>query len=127
MDREIEVIYEDMSVKKVMSFLKGSQYSFFPVINRKNIYLGVITLHEVRNVLVDQDLSTVLYARDFYCSDFPYVSVSSTLKEALDLALREDTVCLPVVEEKTGMLVGILGHTHIFQILKEELLKRVGI
>lgn len=127
MDREIEVIYEDMSVKKIMRFLKGSQHIFFPVINRQNIYRGVITLHEVRNVLVDQNLSTVLYARDFSRSDFPYVSVSSTLKEALDLALQEDTVCLPVVEEKTGMLVGILDHTHIFQILKEELLKRVGL
>lgn len=127
MDREIEVIYEDMSVKKVMRFLKGSQYTFFPVINRKNIYLGVITLHEVRNVLVEQNLGDVLYARDFYRSDFPYLSVSSTLKEAVDLALEKDTACLPVVEEKTGILVGILNHTHIFQILKEELLKRVGL
>jgi len=127
MDREIEVIYEDMSVKEIMKFLKGSQYIFFPVINRENIYLGVITLHEVRNVLLEQNLSAVLYARDFYRSDFPYISVSSTLKEAVDLALEKEADCLPVVEEKTGILVGILDHAHIFRILKEELLKRVGL
>jgi|GEM_PF-2846049 len=127
MDTEIELIYDDMPVREVMELFKSSQRIFFPVVDRNRTYLGVITLREARNVLLDQSLEGILYARDFSCSDFPTISPSGTLSEAMDLFLKKGINHLPVVDEMTQTLIGILEHERIFQILKAELVKRVGL
>jgi len=127
METEMEVIYDDMSIREVMEVLKRSQSTFFPVVNHDRMYLGVITLHEIRNVLIDQDFSTVLHARDFHRSDFPSIPAGYTLKEAADLVLNKEIASLPVVNGKDRILVGILDHTHLSQILKSELLRLVGL
>ena len=127
MDTDVELIYEDMQVKDVMTLFRDSQRIFFPVVDRNKVYLGAITLHEARNVLLDQSLNDILYARDFYRCDFPCVSPSATLKEAMDLFLERGTSCLPVVDATTKILVGVLEHAHIFQILKAELVRQVGL
>ncbi|MEW6380504.1 MAG: CBS domain-containing protein [bacterium] len=127
MDTDIEFIYADMPVKEVMEVFKNSQRIFFPVVDRNKTYLGVITLHEARNVLLDQSLNDIVYARDFYRADFPSISPLGTLKEAMDLFLEKGTAHLPVVDEATQALLGVVEHAHIFQILKAELVKRVGL
>jgi len=127
MNTHVDLIYEDMLVKDVMKLFRDSQSIFFPVVDRNKVYMGVVTLHEARNVLLDQSLNDILYARDFYRCDFPCISSSGTLKDAMDLFLERRTSYLPVVDGKTKTLVGILEHTHIFQILKAELVKRVGL
>jgi len=127
MDTDVDLIYEDMLVKDVMKLFRDSQSIFFPVVDQNKVYLGAITLHEARNVLLDQSLNDILYARDFYRCDFPCVPPSGTLKEAMDLFLERGTAYLPVVDGKTKTLVGILEHAHIFQILKAELVRRVGL
>ena len=125
METEMDFIYDYMSIKEIMELIKKSPNLFFPVIDNEKKYLGTITLHELRNVLVEQALGDVIYARDFYCSAFPYILASGTLQEATDIVLERDIAFLPVVDERKR-LVGILNHTHIFQILKAALLKRVG-
>ena len=77
--------------------------------------------------MLDHNLTDIVYARDFYRSDLPSISPSETLERAMDLFMSKDTAYLPVVVEKNGTLVGLLEQAHIFNILKEELVERVGL
>jgi len=126
-EQEIETMYDNMTIKDVLSFMKGSSHTFFPVINQWSEFKGVITLQDVRNVLMDPSMSSAMMAKDFMNSDASFLQPNQDLKSAMDLFNANRVSYISVVEETSGIFLGILARRKLLEILKQGFLKSVGI
>ncbi|MGA1863628.1 MAG: CBS domain-containing protein [bacterium] len=127
-EKDIEIMYNNMTLKDVLSFMKGSTHNFFPVINERGEFQGVITLQDVRNVLMDPSMSYAKLAKDFMSkSDLPILTPEQDMKSAMDLFNANRASYISVIDGNTKLFLGILARRKILEILKQGLLKSVGI
>jgi len=126
-EKDIETMYTNMSLKDVLAYMKGSTHTFFPVINEWGEFAGVITLQDVRNVLMDPSMSYAKMAKDFMCSDVPALNPDQDLKSAMDLFNTKRVSYISVLDKNTKLFLVILARRKVLEILKQGLLKSVGI
>jgi CIC family chloride channel protein len=127
-EKDVEIMYNNMTLKDVLAFMKGSTHYFFPVINEKGEFQGVITLKDVRNVLMDPSMSYAKMAKDFMSkSDLLILTPEQDLKSAMDLFNANRASYISVIDGNTKSFLGILARRKILEILKQGLLKSVGI
>jgi CBS domain-containing protein len=127
-EKDIEIMYTHMTLKDVLAFMKGSTHNFFPVINERGEFEGVITLQDVRNVLMDPSMIYAKMAKDFMgTSDLLILTPEQDLKSAMDLFNANRASYISVIDGNTKLFLGILARRKILEILKQGLLKSVGI
>jgi len=126
-EKDIETIYTNMTIKDVLSFMKRSEHTFFPVVNEWGEFAGVITLQDVRNVLIDPSMSYATKAQDFLHSDTSVLTPDQDLRRAMDLFNTTREPYLSVIDTQTRLFLGILARRKILEILKQGFLKNVGI
>lgn len=127
-EKDIERMYTNMTLKDVLTFMKGSIHNFFPVINERGEFEGVITLQDMRNVLMDPSMSYAKLAKDFMgTSDLLILTPDHDLKSAMNLFNANRASYISVIDGNTRLFLGILARRKILEILKQGLLKSVGI
>ena len=126
-EKDIEIMYTNMTLKDVLAFMKVSSHTFFPVINEWGEFEGAINLQDVRNALMDPSMSYAMTAKDFMCSTAPILIPNQDLKSAMDLFNTKKVPYISVIDKKTRQFLGILARRKVLEILKQGFLKSMGI
>lgn len=84
------------------SFLQ-SRHTFLNIISGRR-FLGVISLHDIKSYLDQEDLESLLIARDVMREDFPSLKSGQTMYEALDLFGQTEAERLPVTDAENHFL-----------------------
>lgn len=126
-EKDIEVIYYNMTLKEVLDFMKVSAHTFFPVVNEIGQYRGVIRVQDLRNVLMEPSKSYATHAKDFLIKDVPVLFDDDSLKMAMDVFNSKNIPYVPVIEKETSLFIGILARRKVLEILKQGFLNSVGI
>ena len=83
-----------------------------------NHFLGVISLHDIKNFLNTPELATVVIARDILRESFPALGPDASLSEALERFSHHDGERLPVISEANGhVLIGSVSKTDVILAL----------
>jgi len=106
--RHVHVLRAGDPLRKVLDLAAMSDQSTYPVLEAQGKLVGVITLNEIRRVMND-DLPPMLVAHDLMITDFPRVSPSTDLAEALRTLSSADMEEVPVWDEERKALVGLLS------------------
>lgn len=126
-EKDIETLYTNMTLKDVLAFIKRSEHTFFPVVNEWGEFAGVITLQDVRNVLIDPSMSHATKAQDFLRSDAAVLTPDQDLRAAMDLFNTRQVPYISVIDRETRLFLGILARRKVLEILKQSILRNVGI
>ena len=119
-EKDIETMYTNMTLKDVLAFMKGNPHYFFPVLNERGEFEGVITLQDIRNVLMDPSMSYAKLAKDFMnTSDLPILTPDQDLKSAMDLFNANRASYISVIDKNTRLFLGILARRKLLEILKQ--------
>lgn len=116
------ILQKDMNVvdyaapfKEVVSIIIDAKYGDVFVINRKNQLVGVITLKDVRQALLDNDLSDLLIAGDIVI-DIPPVNENDPVSFAIEKIREYNVENIPVVKSASNMeFIGIINHRDIIE------------
>ena len=114
--KNIRTIPIDSTFPEIMSFMSHSRFHNFPVTGADRHYEGIISYPGLREVIYDPRLSHIMIAKDFVRMKDIRVDPESTLSEALKEFNRLNMDCLPVVEEKTNKLVGLLEQREVLRL-----------
>ncbi|MEW6756470.1 MAG: cation:proton antiporter [Candidatus Latescibacterota bacterium] len=110
MRKNVETIPHDASFHDLLHRIAHSRYDRFPVRDAQGRFAGVIAYADIRDVIVDPQVSHLLIALDLVQPEPLSVRPQQTLREVLEL-FREhpDTSYLPVLAtDQPDRLVGIL-------------------
>jgi Kef-type K+ transport system membrane component KefB len=119
-----ETIPESASYMNVINILKNSSNVFFPVVDNKNEFHGIIQLDQIRHILFEEDLSSFIMAADMASSNASMITPDATLKTAKEIFEFEEYDYVTVVEDKeTKKLIGVVPKRKLRKFIKRKLLE----
>ncbi len=102
---------------------KGSD---FPVVDAAGRLYGVLSIHDIKDYLLDKDsLEELLIAQDLISSDYEKVIIDDNCQTALDKMRMYDVEGLPVVSsEVNGKVIGMVWWKDIQSAYQKEIERR---
>ena len=119
------IISENENLKLIISKLLKQNISVLVVEDNFEKFIGLITMDQVREILLDQDvLGELLIAGDIAKRNCPIIKESDTLKTAWDVMNQSKLDYLPVSDdEDTFKIVGIISRKDLDEIYNQEIKK----
>jgi len=114
------VINESDGYDRVMECIKHSKYTYFPVVDRSDIFKGAIQLDNIRSILFEEGLVDLIKATDMLIADVATITPEAKLSEAHDLFDFEEYDYLPILDINKKLL-GVLPRRRLKKFLKRKL------
>ena len=125
MSKNVQVVPETMSLRKLRDVFSESQFSCFPVVDENNHLAGIISLHDFRFVLLEEAVEELIIVKDIATEDVITVSLDDNLFDANEKMSYRQIARLPVVEHNNpGKVVGILSKRDVLTAYNKGLVDR---
>jgi len=125
MRQNVETLHNDTGYHELLRLIAHSRYDRFPVVDLENRFIGMIAYTEIRNLLFEPDLASLVVASDLVTTSHHAVFPEQSLREVLELFHQQrDISFFPVVDpNQPTRLLGILSQNDVlsaFRRLAEE-------
>lgn len=124
MRKNVKSLNVRANFSEILKFIEYSDYNTFPLVNDNNLFEGVISFQEIRDLVYDESLTQLIIAKDFARHKDMFVLPDDSMEVALQTFENNKVDCLPVVdsmEEKT--LVGMLEQKDVVKIIMQKRLQ----
>ncbi len=113
--KDMDTVNYRLPFRKIMDVIINSRYGDVIVVNEKGGLVGIITLKDVRQALMDNDLVDLLIANDLVM-DIPAVTEEDPLTVAIQKMRKYEIENIPVISsDHKNTFVGIITHKDIIQ------------
>ena len=127
MSRDYDFIHKQTPLGEISSIFQYSNLVDFPIVDEDNRLQGIITLSDIRPVMMQDDLYSLLIASDMMLPHSAFIRTDAPLGDALALFAEGDVSTLPVVENEDSMkLVGVLTHQSLMVHYHQEIQRKSG-
>ncbi len=115
MRQNVETIRNDTPYQELLKIIAHSRYDRFPVVDGQGNFIGMINYTEIRNLLFEPTLVTLVVAGDLASVDHSALHPNQPLREALQLLERMRSISFfPVVDpEQPNRLLGMLSQNDV--------------
>lgn len=105
-------VYPKMTLRELVSKIKLTKRSFFPVIDENNNLVGVVSINDIKEVLLDNKIYDVLLVYEIMDTNFKEVDVDTDITKVLDLFKEKHLWNVAVT--KNGEYTGFVSKSNIF-------------
>jgi Kef-type K+ transport system membrane component KefB/CBS domain-containing protein len=120
MRTNVQFIPASASFDELLAFIERSTYDHFPVIRENGELAGVIHFMDVRDVIYDPSLSSLVAAYDLADPETPSVSMDTPLDDVLEIFTAHNVGTLPVTEAGESLrVVGIIEQRDVLKALHQ--------
>jgi chloride channel protein, CIC family len=121
--REPVLVSQETPFRELVDLVVNSPRNEFFVVREGRIYVGTISVSELRRVLLDREwLDQLIIAGDMADLSYPFLSVDDNLDFAMRLFAREYIEELPVLSD--GKLVGSVRKEDVLRLYNREVMRR---
>jgi CIC family chloride channel protein len=125
MIRDVAFVSEIMPLSGFLHFIKESIHMYFPVVNDKEELVGIISLRDIRPILLEESLMDLVIAKDIMTEDVIMLTTDENLYDAMGKFGIKDIGQLPVVErDNPKRVVGMLKRTDMILAYNNAVLRR---
>ncbi len=125
MQKRFVSIPESAPLSDVIRIIKNEEAHYLPVVNAHNQSVGSVSLNNIKDALLEEELNNLLVAGDIAIFDYWAIAQDRPLQEAIQLFEERYLDYLPVVKsEGSKEVVGILEHQQLAGAINRELLAR---
>ncbi len=124
MNRHFVAIPEQAYLKDVIQTVKNEDVLNYLLTDRDGNLKGVITLSALKDALFESELEDIVLAQDI-ASPAPFVlRPNQPLRAALEIFHNRHLEFVPVVDEKSNRILGIVEYSNLNDIVDKTLLER---
>ena len=125
MVRNLVSVSENLTLDGLLHLIKESTHTYFPVVNRKEELVGIISLQDIRPALLEDALMNLVVARDIMRENVVTLISDETLYEAMAKFGSRDIDQIPVVDRgNPRKVLGMLRKTDVINAYQNAVLKR---
>jgi len=125
MIRDVAFVSEIMPLSGFLHFIKESIHMYFPVVNSREELVGIISLRDIRPILLEESLMDLVIAKDIMTEDVITLTTDENLYDAMGKFGIKDIGQLPVVEkDNPKKVVGMLKRTDMILAYNNAVLRR---
>lgn len=116
---------ESLDLHSLAQRFATSPWIYFPVLDRSERMVGIISLNDIRTVLVEEELARLVVVADLMTREVITVHPDDTLNRAMEQFGRKDIEQMPVVSRKDPRRVlGMLKRQDVIRAYNEQILGR---
>ncbi len=124
-DDKPKTIAPGLGFRQLLELVVNYPHASYYMVNDKQKFLGVVSLQEVRQAILDQDdLTDLLVAADLATTEVPTVTMDADLDQVMKLFGHTDHRELPVLGAVNGELVGAILQREVTEAYNREVVKR---
>ncbi len=122
MRRNVETILNSTPFNQLLHLIAHSRYDRFPVVDTEGRFVGMIDYTEIRNLLFEPALATLVVASDLAHRPPVAFSPDQSLREALDLLQNHRNISyFPVIApQEPDRLLGILSQNDLIAAFRRQ-------
>ncbi len=120
MIKDPPLIYQKMSLTKVLEVFSHNPYLYYPVVNDEKELVGLISVHEIKNTFMVSGLDDFLLADDIMEPVIAVTSPQSPMTNVRDLLDKNNLDCMPVIN-KEKKVVGFLDLQDIQRLISQKI------
>jgi CIC family chloride channel protein len=118
----VESIPERMPFEEMMRLIANSNQQDFPVLNENEQLTGIVSLTDMRKVMLERNVHQFLIAKDIATVAVLTVTPTDSLKTALRKMTEAEIRELPVVsEEDSRKVISILSRKDVIRTYHDEI------
>ncbi len=111
-----ETIPEGMVFKDILEYIPKTKYTIFPVVNNKGELEGIISFHNIRDIVFEDGLENLVVAKDLIDPKMDVIYPDDNLLEAVEKFGTSELEMLPVVDKNNPKkLLGIITRKDIMK------------
>jgi len=95
------------------------RFNYLYVVDKDRHFLGVVSLHDIKPYLNEPEMANVIIAADILRENFPTVTPTVPLAQALEYFAHHDGERLPVLDEKDHTLLGSISKSDLILAIAE--------
>lgn len=119
--RRVELIPEDMPLTAFRRMFSSTDQHYFPVVNKEARLTGIFSINDVRGVIFDQEIGSLVVMKDIANPDIIVTTPSEDLSEVLKKFTIRNLHRLPVVkDEDHSILLGMLDRREVIQYYNQK-------
>lgn len=115
------VIHQDMKLGELVKMISTQQHNHYPVCDKDGLFVGVVTLNEIRNIMFQHRLYERMKVEDIMIGPKGKITEEMNMAEVMNLFDTTDAWTLPVLD-KQGHYLGMLSRQHIYATYRQLLL-----
>ena len=121
---DVVTIPENMPFKQIIEFIPSTKYTTFPVVDKENNLLGVITFNNIKDIVFEKGLENIVVASELIDENLEILFPDNNLIDAMNTFGLVDIEMIPIVnKENTKKMIGIITRTDVMKAHNEALLK----
>lgn len=125
MVRNVVSISENLNLSDLLSLIKESTFTYFPVVNGREELVGIISLQDIRPVLLEETLMDLVIAKDLMNEVVITTTADQNLYEAMGKFTSRDIDQIPVVDQDNPRkIMGMLRRSDVIKAYQNALLER---
>ncbi|MFC1562845.1 chloride channel protein [candidate division KSB1 bacterium] len=126
MTKDYELVTEDTKLNLLLEKLVKSKHSSLFMVNKYNMYSGIITMHDLRSAFLETDsLQHILIAKDVAISEDYTVTMEDNLDYVIKIFGQKNLDELPIIENiNTLKIIGSVSKIRVIEAYNQEILRR---
>ncbi|TFH59227.1 MAG: chloride channel protein, partial [Candidatus Zixiibacteriota bacterium] len=125
MDKTFTAVSSGSSVDELLAILEQSDRPEIIVVDNAGDLEGIASLSDLRSVIAYRDLGKVIVAEDVIRSETPTVTDTDNLEEALGKFNLTGSQVLPVLQQGSRKIVGLLRRHVLLEFYNRKLMEQV--
>jgi CIC family chloride channel protein len=127
-NQEVETIPESMGFEEIIQLIIRSNQSNFPVVDKDGHLKGILSLSDIRRVMLERELHRLVVAGDMATEGVLTVTPEDNLNTALRKMTEAEIRELPVVSnEDSRRVISMLSRKDIIRIYHDEIERIKGV
>jgi len=106
------ILHPQITLREIMQNIVHSKRNLFPVVDNDEKLLGVITLDNIREIMLNRDVYDVILAYEVMTTDFQSIDINEDINYALEVFEENNVWNLAVTEN--GKYRGFISKSNIF-------------
>ncbi len=125
MEKEVVAVEEGRKISGVFELFSNLRFMAYPVVDRENRVIGMITLKSLKDILTDPSCWDWMVAGDAFVPVQKKIPSSLPLHAAIDVMEELGLEEVPVVDSlESGRLAGVLDKRTMQKVMEQELIRR---
>jgi len=125
MRTDFRVISEGIKLDDIIRIVKEEDGFNYPVVNSHSQLIGTVTMRELKDALLQEDLSDIILAEDIAVPARYVLYPGQPLKDAFEIFNQRNLDFIPVLEDKDSRrVVGLIEYNAIQEQVNLRLLER---
>ncbi len=122
MTSKVDVANGNTTVQEISAKLFAGDFNGLPIVDDNNLIVGIVTAIDVLKVIQKGKDLYKFRAKDIMTPNPTVVKKDTSIDEIIDIMIEKGIIMVPVVEDNTNKILGIVTRLDIItEKLKEEL------